>query len=71
MSFTYQKIAILDDSGNKIGDMTDCIKRKEDNQDNSQEKKIYLEQRKIINSQEDCDEINNAQSQKNCLDTYL
>ena len=31
MSFTYQKIAILDDSGNKIGDMTDCIKRKEDN----------------------------------------
>ena len=31
MSFTYQKIAILDDSGNKTGDMTDCIKRKEDN----------------------------------------
>ena len=47
------------------------IKRKEDNQDNSQEKKIYLEESKIINSQDDCDEINNAQSQKNCLDTYL
>ena len=31
MSFTYQKIAILDDSGNKTGDMKDCIKRKEDN----------------------------------------
>ena len=31
MSFTYQKISILDDSGNKTGDMTDCIKRKEDN----------------------------------------
>ena len=30
MSFTYQKIAILDDSGNKTGDRTDCIKRKED-----------------------------------------
>tara|TARA_S200000501_G_scaffold139634_1_gene131987 strand:- start:178 stop:360 length:183 start_codon:yes stop_codon:yes gene_type:complete len=30
MSFTYQKIAILDDSGNKTGDKTDCIKRKED-----------------------------------------
>ena len=31
MTYTYQKIAELDDSGNKIGDMTDCIKRKEDN----------------------------------------
>ena len=31
MTFTYQKIADLDDSGNKTGDMTDCIKRKEDN----------------------------------------
>ena len=30
MSFTYQKIATLDDSGNKTGDRTDCIKRKED-----------------------------------------
>ena len=30
MSFTYQKIAILDDSGNKTGDRMDCIKRKED-----------------------------------------
>ena len=40
-------------------------------QENSQEKKIYLDQRKIINSQDDCDKINNAQSQKNCLDTYL
>ena len=31
MTYTYQKIAELDDSGNKTGDMTDCIKRKEDN----------------------------------------
>ena len=31
MTYTYQKIADLDDSGNKTGDMTDCIKRKEDN----------------------------------------
>ena len=30
MTYTYQKIADLDDSGNKTGDMTDCIKRKED-----------------------------------------
>ena len=30
MTYTYQKIAELDDSGNKTGDMTDCIKRKED-----------------------------------------
>ena len=30
MSFTYQKIATLDDSGDKTGDRTDCIKRKED-----------------------------------------
>ncbi len=44
---------------------------KEDNQDNSQERKIYLDQRKIINTQDDCDEINNAETQKNCLDTYL
>ena len=31
MTYTYQKIADLDDSGNKTGDMTDCKKRKEDN----------------------------------------
>ena len=31
MTYTYQKIATLDDSGNKTGDRTDCIKRKEDN----------------------------------------
>ena len=31
MTYTYQKIADLDDSGNKTGDMTDCINRKEDN----------------------------------------
>ena len=30
MTYTYQKIATLDDSGNKTGDRTDCIKRKED-----------------------------------------
>ena len=30
MSFTYQKIATLDDVGNKTGERTDCIKRKED-----------------------------------------
>jgi len=30
MSFTYQKIATLDDDGNKTGERTDCIKRKED-----------------------------------------
>ena len=30
MSFTYQKIAILDDSGNKTGDQTNRIQRKED-----------------------------------------
>tara|TARA_B100001778_G_C18437669_1_gene560888 strand:- start:217 stop:399 length:183 start_codon:yes stop_codon:yes gene_type:complete len=30
MTYTYQKIAILDDSGNKTGDKTDCVKRKED-----------------------------------------
>ena len=62
---------INDKFKNKSTNFEENIKRKEENQDNSQEKKIYLDQRKIINSQDDCDEINNAQSQKNCLDTYL
>ena len=30
MSFTYQLLPLLDDSGNKTGDQTDCIQRKED-----------------------------------------
>ena len=30
MSFTYQLLPILDDSGNKTGDQTDCVQRKED-----------------------------------------
>ena len=62
---------INDEFKNKSTNFEENIKIKEDNQDNSQERKIYLDQRKIINSQDDCDEINNAQSQKNCLDTYL
>ena len=62
---------INDNFKNKSSNSEENIKIKEDNQDNSQERKLYLDQRKIINSQDDCDEINNAQSQKNCLDTYL
>ena len=62
---------INDNFKNKSSNSEENIKIKEDNQDNSQERKLHLDQRKIINSQDDCDEINNAQSQKNCLDTYL
>lgn len=47
------------------------INKEENKQDNVYEKNIYYDSGESFNSYDNCDEIDNSQTQKECLNTYL